>query len=245
VALLVVALAPTATVSAGGDLLPDLEMAPMYGIDVQVARNGRKRLRFGTVVYNVGTGPLEVRAANREGNVLTDVKQRIYSDWTSSPPVYRDEAKTVRISYEDDGHRHFHIRRFIVAQLFKKTGGEPRLLRKIGFCLVDTIPRSPEVPGKPDRVSYTGCGYPAAQSIRTGISVGWGDVYSPYTRYQQIDITNLTRGIYRLCSTVNPEGIWSEGGLTTDNNTYWFDLDLRPRAATVTPLDQGMGACEA
>ncbi|HUR15706.1 MAG TPA: hypothetical protein VMZ33_00345, partial [Candidatus Limnocylindrales bacterium] len=188
-ALLAIIAAPVANASAGpvaaADNLPDLELARPHDLRVQVAPNNRKRLRFGSVVYNVGDGPIEVRASNRQGNVLTTVKQRIYR----TDNTYHDVTKSVRVSYEDDGHNHFHIRKFIVATLTRLDGTAPtRLLRKIGFCLVDTLQRSPTVPNAAG-FRFGNCGTRYSSSVVTGISVGWGDIYSPNTRYQQIDVT--------------------------------------------------------
>ena len=153
-------------------------------------------------------------------------------------------TKNVRVSYEDDGHNHFHIRKFIVATLTRLDGpADTRRLRKIGFCLVDTLKRSPEVPGGAANPRYFGCGTRYSTSVTTGISNGWGDIYSPNTRYQQIDVTGLPAGSYQLCVTVNPLGAWTEKNGVSDNNTYWFTLNLNPAAATVAPTAEGEGAC--
>ena len=178
-ALLAIVIAPVGSASAGSpaaaDKLPDLELARPHDMRVQVAPNNRKRLRFGSVVYNVGDGPIEVRAGNRQGTVLTSVKQRIYR----TDSTFHDVTKNVRVSYEDDGHNHFHIRKFIVATLTRLDGSAPtRRLRKIGFCLVDTLERSPAVPN-PASPRYFGCGNRYSTQVTIGISVGWGDIYSP------------------------------------------------------------------
>ena len=51
------------------DLLPDLEMAPIFGLNL-TTKNGRKRVRFGTIVFNgmVDTvDPATGRATGRDG----------------------------------------------------------------------------------------------------------------------------------------------------------------------------------
>ena len=242
VALAASVLGPTGNVMAGAaDKLPDFELARPHDMSVQVAPNNRKRLRFGSVVYNVGDGPMEMRASNRQSTVMTNVRQRIYR----TDDTFRDVPKDVRVSYEDDGHNHFHIRKFIVASLTRLDGSAPiRRLRKIGFCLVDTLQRSPAVPGT-GSARFFGCGTRYSQSVTTGISLGWGDVYSPNTRYQQIDVTGLPTGSYLLCATVNPLGAWSEKNGVSSNNSYWFVVNLNPSAATVVPTDEGDGPCPA
>ncbi len=57
-------LSPTAFASpvfAATDLLPDMKMAPIYSIQLATGDHGRKKLRFGTIAFNVGDGPMEVR----------------------------------------------------------------------------------------------------------------------------------------------------------------------------------------
>ncbi len=246
---LVAVMVPVGTASAGtpvaADMLPDLEMARPHDMRVQIAPNNRKRLRFGSVVYNVGDGPLEVRANNKQSSVFRNVWQRIYR----ADDTYYDVTKTVRVSYEDDGHNHNHIRKFIVA-ILRPTGATPdngnRRLRKLGFCLVDTLDRpGAPVPNAAENSTYWGCGSRYSSSIRTGISVGWGDVYSVNTRYQQIDVTGMPAGTYQLCVTVNPYGAWTEKNGVSSNNSYWFDLNLNPAAGTVAPTNEGAGPCPA
>ena len=50
-------------------------MAPLFGLTVNTTTHGNKRLRFGTIVYNVGDGPMEVRGKNRSGLEMTRVRQ--------------------------------------------------------------------------------------------------------------------------------------------------------------------------
>ena len=63
--------------SAGAqDLLPDLRMADMYDLHLQ-RKNGELKLRFGTIVWNLGDGPLEARMNGRVGREMTNVRQII------------------------------------------------------------------------------------------------------------------------------------------------------------------------
>ena len=65
-------------VAAPGDQLPDLKMGDIYNIRLaQAPRGGRLRLQFGTIVWNVGDGPLQVEGSNRQGDVMRDLVQRI------------------------------------------------------------------------------------------------------------------------------------------------------------------------
>ncbi len=65
--------------SRPGDLLPDLQMAQIYGMDLQTTRGGRIRLHFGTIGWNLGDGPIEARGQrNARGDLVMRVTQRIY-----------------------------------------------------------------------------------------------------------------------------------------------------------------------
>jgi hypothetical protein len=65
--------------SRPGDLLPDLQMARLYGIDLRTTRGGRIRLHFGTIGWNLGDGPIEARGRrNARGDLVMRVTQRIY-----------------------------------------------------------------------------------------------------------------------------------------------------------------------
>ena len=66
---------------AGGpnDLLPDMRMAQLYDMELETRPNGRVRLHFGTIGWNMGDGPLEVRGKKADpGANSMQVKQRIY-----------------------------------------------------------------------------------------------------------------------------------------------------------------------
>src|SRR5918994_5836890 len=233
--------------NAAGELLPELMMAAPYNVKVQVKPNGKRLLRFGTIVWNVGEGPLEVRANTRVGNTMTRVVQRVRS---ADGPV-TTVIPGMTATYSGDGHNHWHVSRFIDIALAPHPGStattEPRKLRKIGFCLVDLV-RAPAALRPANSAAergflVSGCGTRDSKSLRFGISVGWGDDYRPFFTHQLINVTGLPDGAYRLCATVNPEGVWRETGAMAANNSYWFDLNLQVAAATVTPIAHGLGPC--
>ena len=59
-------------------LLPDLRMAEPYDLQVTRSSSGFYKLRFGTIIWNVGDGPLEVRATARSGKEMTEVVQIVH-----------------------------------------------------------------------------------------------------------------------------------------------------------------------
>jgi hypothetical protein len=155
------------------------------------------------------------------------------------------------VFYSGDGHDHFHIRRFIIVRLKPAPDNpyqmEERRLRKIGFCLVDSVRLTTNPPPNPAPVpGYFGCGTSSSTFVKMGISVGWGDVYSPNQAFQDIDVSGLPAGKYRLCATVNPFGLWNEKAKNYANNTKWTDVELDfalPLADQLKVIGSGDGPC--
>jgi hypothetical protein len=224
------------------DLLPDLKMAPLYGLTIRTNGTGRKHLRFGTISWNIGDGPIEVRGENRVGDTLTLIAQRIYDTRGACRDVLQPAAT---MWYAGDGHNHWHVRKYMVSQLYRKTGGGIMRIKKLGFCLLDYHQADPlPANAPPDRVYWNRvCGTSTSQTIAMGISVGYADDYQPLIAQQWIDITGLPADTYRLCTGVNPFGWWLEKAGVTTNNFYWLDLRLNPTKGTFSILAHGRGFC--
>jgi hypothetical protein len=224
------------------DLLPDLEMAPIYGLTIKTNRKGLKRLRFGTRAFNIGAGPLEVHGRARDGKLMGDVVQRIYNGQGGRREV---RPSNMTMFWAGDGHNHWHIERFINVELYKVGQlNKTKRIRKLGFCLLDLVKSSkPPANASPTRVyPYDACGKSVqVDSITKGISVGWADDYFPTTTYQWIDITTLPKGVYRLCAKVNPVGDWLESNRS--NNFYWRDVYVDAQQSIVEVRRSGRSAC--
>lgn len=230
------------------DLLPDLRMANLYDIHLQRGRNGELRLRFGTIVWNLGQGPLEARVTGRDGRRMTGVRQVIgRSDGTTRAVVLPDMSAF----YTGDGHDHWHLSGFVVVILTAiPRSGQPlpteiRRLRKIGFCLTDNY-RAPSDLRPPNsapslKYSWTGCGKRDSKTLRMGISVGWGDEYKEWYPHQAVTVTGVPAGSYRLCATADKGADWAETDDT--NNSSWTDIEMNPTKMTVKVLAQGEGDC--
>ncbi|HEY8135416.1 MAG TPA: hypothetical protein VIF08_05185 [Candidatus Limnocylindrales bacterium] len=230
------------------DLLPDLRMADLYDIHLQRARSGDLRLRFGTIVWNLGRGPLEARIRGRDGREMTDVRQIIYRSDGATRSVDRPNLFAF---YSGDGHNHWHLPGFVVVLLTAiPQSGQPvpteiRRLRKIGFCLTDNF-RAPDELRPPNSAprafySWTGCGKRNATKLKMGISVGFGDEYKEWFAHQLVNVTGVPAGSYRLCATPNQGGDWLESDNL--NNSSWTDITMNPSTMTVTILRQGTGDC--
>jgi hypothetical protein len=235
-------------VAAATDLLPDLKMAPMYGFELQ-KKNGHVRLRFGTIVWNIGLGPLEARGSQREGRRMTRLVQivkRSDGDTRTVTPA------GVAAFYSGDGHDHWHVGGFVVASLYPRSmadgtvTGTVRALRKIGFCLTNLVKvplaQRPANSGLRYDYPYTGCGKSTSVRFKMGISVGWGDDYKSWFAHQAVDITGMAAGEYRLCATPNANGAWLE--VTRTNNSGWTDLYINPAKNELRIIAQGETECQ-
>lgn len=230
---------------AATDLLPDMKMAPIYSPQITTTANGRKKLRFGTIGFNVGDGALEVRARNRSGGELRDVSQWVYRSDGTVRALPKPKAN---VFYKRDGHDHWHVDRFMVVRLSPlpgTAGATVRRIRKLGYCLVDStpIPASERPPNAAESPVYGDCGSTESRRVTMGISVGWGDDYPPDFIYQAIHVSGLPAGNYRLCGTVNPQHIWTEKDNNFANNSYWLDLELDVANNDLTVIGSGNTAC--
>jgi hypothetical protein len=235
--------APIRPAAAYRDLLPDLRMGNLYDLKIKTTSSGKKRLRFGTIVWNVGEGPLEVRATDRDGKSMGRVDQWITNAGGGGRRVLKPEA---RVFYAGDGHDHWHVQDFVGVDLYLKSAPDTRRrLQKLGFCLTDLRHMADPPANSPKRPGYSwrGCGNRKNDKVRMGISVGWGDDYPPSVAYQLINITGLPKGVYRLCATTNPDGVWRELANNMSNNSFWYDLGLDPARGTFRIRAKGHTAC--
>lgn len=232
-----------ASEALAGDLLPDMRLMKLYGLTIRRTNDGRKRLRFGTRPFNIGAGPMEVRGRGPDGDVMSELYQWIADDQGGTGREVAPPAGGM--FWAGDGHSHWHIEQFINVELFKK--GDPpsgRLIRKIGFCLLDLI-RSENPPANTPAgavYAYEACGAtPGQAAVTMGISVGYADDYQPLIANQWIDVTGLPRGTYRLCAKVNPLGHWLESD--SANNFFWHDVWINPARSVVKVRRSGRTRC--
>jgi Lysyl oxidase len=178
--------------------LPDLDQAPPQGLSV-VARGGRLLLVFGSAVDNIGPGELVV-VGRRAGRVMR----------TWQVVGGRRYPLRVRLRYvRSETHEHWHFPGFERYELRRLDGTLVGRDRKTGFCLRDAyetraLNRRPVWAGECRR------GHPEAQSVREGISVGFGDDYVPQKEGQSIEVTGLEPGRYVLVHRANPDRVLRE-----------------------------------
>ena len=194
------------------ELLPDLVPLPPQDIGVKV-ENGRILLTFTTIYYNNGIGPLELiadpKTIGTRGDFDREVFQRIYRD----NGTYRD--KSAGLFEWHNEHLHYHFIDFIEYKLIgidaKNVVITDELAEKTTFCVRD-ISRV-ELPGRDvdEEATYRICG-----RERQGVSVGWGDAYFNTYADQNLDITDLPSGRYKLSFLANPTNRFDE--LSLENN---------------------------
>ena len=112
----------TAPARAASDLLPDLRMGLLHNFanDLYIGYNsdGRRVLRFDSVIVNVGKGPFEVKGTRTSTTDpgMTTVTQRIYDDAGG----YRDVPTGATMFFAGDGHTHWHVANLQRTELKKK-----------------------------------------------------------------------------------------------------------------------------
>lgn len=224
--------------AAAVDRLPDLRMRQNEQFRIEVT-GGRRLLRFDAVMYNVGSGPLEVVGSrpNTSQAKMTS-RQRIYDDAGGSRLV--PSAATMR--YAGDGHDHWHVQQIMSYDIWSADATR-RVSAKVGFCFFDTRAWNLALPRAPQAGVYqqSGCGVSTSLSIRTGISVGWADAYPRSFVGQWIDITGLPAGSYTVRSQVDAVNHYLE--LNENNNCTWATVSIPSSGTTVGVTQGGTASC--
>jgi hypothetical protein len=220
-------------------LLPNLWTRAPTGFRVDRGRT-RTLLRVTNSIVNVGAGPIELDPrktdCNGDGDLGNDrtAIQRIYvdadGDGAYDPAVDTGSAtRRVGCFRFDRRHRHWHFKNYAGYELARASDGVVVAThRKVGFCLVDTEPIYPGIPGSPDDAVYNSCASDRAQ----GISPGWSDVYDQSLPGQFVDVTSVPDGRYCFRSTVDPADRIREAD-EADNSAA---IGLRLRGDAVAPL---------
>jgi hypothetical protein len=212
---------------AASDRLPDLRMAQLEKLKIE-SSNGRKLLRFNSIIVNVGAGSFEARGSRPDTNTAQmRVTQRIYNDAGG----YRNRATPAKMYYAGDGHDHWHVRDLQQYELIRRYNGvQVRTGAKHGFCFYDNYEFGSTRPAY-----YTkrggACGERSDLRVKMGLSRGWGDKYRWSLPDQYIDITGLPPGKYRMRATADPSDWFSERNNT--NNFTWVDIKIRGTSVSV------------
>jgi hypothetical protein len=226
--VLMVWLSPSSAVAT--DRLPDLAMARLRAFQIEETPDGRRLLRFTSIVVNVGSGPFELHGQRPDVNTSDmTVTQRIYTDAGS----FVDRPTTATMFFAGDGHNHWHVRDLSTYELIRlDNGSNVGTGQKRGFCFADNFAYKLTLPNAPQsRVYSYGCGTAKSLNVKVGISVGWGDRYSYKLPDQYIDITGLTPGKYRLRAFADEANWFLESN--DSNQETWADLQIEGNSLRV------------
>lgn len=219
-------------------LLPNIEALPAENLYLQRQIDGRILLRFDTITWNKGRGPLELVA----GEPIAG-KKRV------NQVLYLEDGTTQSFDvgtftfHEAEGHDHFHYDEYAIYDLQAPEGSDvgipSGLTEKTSFCMWDSDEVDLTLTGAPAGRGYVGC-----NDTMQGMSVGWGDRYPAWLGDQWIDVTNVSSGIYELSIRANPNANRPGGLLESDysDNTSVITISLdfdpsTPNGGTVTVLD--------
>jgi hypothetical protein len=186
-----------------------------------VVESGRRLLRFDTVIENIGAGPLEVRGRWNKKTQVMEAYQVLYTDKNLR------RFRTHRIGEFEwhAEHRHWHLLQVAEYRLKNDAGDEAAEGTKISFCLVDTSHSAPNLPGSPIVQRYRRCNNDEnAKHFKSGISVGWADLYNLGLFGQWIDITDVPAGSYNLEVELDPLNLLQEKDEA--NNTVQVPVNI-------------------
>lgn len=177
-------------------LAPNIQALP--ATDIVVAPNsstGGVDLRFSTITWNSGDGPIELVAGETGGD-----RQNIYQN------IYQTDGSIIQtlagtfVWHPLHGHFHFEDYAIYTLQPVDAPGGSARIGSKTTFCIMDTTLIDRRLPNAPKKKVYDQCG-----QVKQGMSVGWGDKYGAHLAGQEIDITGLPDGDYSLTIEADPK----------------------------------------
>lgn len=202
-----------------GALLPNLVMLPAEELGI-TARDGRRVLRFASVLANEGSGPLQVSPVPDEACPSSEryVEQRVFRDADDDGAFDRRRDRgTVALPggcmVFHPRHEHWHFDASAGYALTTVTDEEPIVAQdKVSFCLRDSEPL--EEATVRHRRTYPDC----ARDRRQGITVGWADRYDAETPGQRLVLPpGLGNGVFCLRLEVDPFDLLQEAD--EDDNT--------------------------
>ncbi|MGH7389544.1 MAG: lysyl oxidase family protein [Candidatus Rokuibacteriota bacterium] len=219
-------LASATSAQQAAELRPNLQPFPAFDLRlVQDFATGGRQLRFSTLSWNRGAGPLEL-VAGETGSQGQNVYQRVFL----SDGSHQDYFAGTFVWHP--AHNHFHFGDYALYHLepVNAPGGSPKSGSKTTFCIMDTTAVDTRLAGAPRQAVYATCG----SSIQ-GMSVGWGDTYSYVLEGQSIGITGNPSGDYCLTIQIDPKGkiLESDDGDNIASSLLHIDVER----STVTVLD--------
>ena len=216
--------------------ITDVGIAPLYTETGERLPN-RWGLRFTSTVDNVGRGHFLVYGTRERtgepcqgfedsGNRCEAVEMAAEQRVIQKDGTTRSFPNLGTLFFHEP-HNHWHLRHAERYSIVTLKGKRVTNDAKTGFCMGDRLYYTPErpenYPGLRNDLQNCepGTGDPATDgrrklSVFEGISAGWSDDYPSYEadgtplEGQQLEITDLPEGRYRLLNVVNPDGLYRE-----------------------------------
>ncbi|MCC6222808.1 MAG: hypothetical protein IT201_04885 [Thermoleophilia bacterium] len=236
-------LASPARAQEAQDLLPDLDPSAPGKPSAIAASDGSGRiyLTFGTVVANVGAGPLLLSGSRASGAdplmTVDQIVQRTDGGTRALPAVGAFEYDTEYQRWGFAPYLSYELRR---AEDYSLVGTGPQ----IGFCVRDDVnaDSATTLPGEPPSATLVGCGKQSSiLALQEGISVGWANRHAARRKGQLIDIGSLPTGTYVLVHRANALGLVQE--TSTGNNASSALLKLTWIAGEPLPKVKTLRRC--
>lgn len=198
------------------DLRPLTHGLNAYYISVE---QGRRLLRFGTLIENAGQGNLELAGRRRDG------RMRAWQVIQSGSRRSQKQKSEIGFFEFHPEHFHWHLAQVAEYRLTDLEGTVLSRSEKISFCMVDSRAWDRTNPAIPPYPRYTSCprGF-ELKRIVAGLSPGYVDWYHAELPDQHVDITGLPAGAYLLEIEVNPDRILREVDL--ENNTIRYPVQI-------------------
>ncbi len=204
-------------------LLPDLAMPPMADFNVGTNADGEVGLRFSATIANIGPGRFWIRGSRDGPNAERwQLTQRV----AEAAGGFTEQAVGGDAVFGGHGHEHWHLRSGASYLLTPVGGGDARSRTKAGFCFFDQVRYRASIAGSPDQAVFPNatCGEQDSVEIEMGMSSGWSDPYHWNLEDQEVDVTGLPVGRYRLEAIADPDGWYEE--LDKSNNGTWAIVEL-------------------
>lgn len=214
-----------AEAAVGDQMLPNLKALPAREVSIAVDASGATQLRFSTISWNAGTGPLTLVAGTIDSSTNSqDVWQWIKLEGGG-------DAKRLAGSFVwHPLHNHFHFEGYALYTLqpASASGASDRTGQKTTFCVMDTNRIDGTLTGSPTSGYYTTCG-----SSTQGMSVGWGDRYGSSLAGQSIDVTGMADGDYKLFIDVDPQNRLTEASEADNQSCVLLRIGVAARTVQV------------
>ena len=218
-------LTPRSLVVLPGEMefLPDI--VPFAARDLHLTtRKGRTILKFSSIFFNQGNGPLELIADPQTKGISGDIDRDVYQHIVSMDGTYRDKLVGNFLWHATHGHYHFEdFADYIFEPVNNDSLAAQTIREKTTRCLWDTEKVAPELEGAPEQKVFSTC----KNKERQGISVGWGDIYKYTLADQYLDVHDRPAGIYRLAFEIDPRNLFVESRRDNNTSVVLLNLDVK------------------